>query len=181
MGEKAKEAATTATKLIDKLPADKREIAARLAETYAAGLAAGMELAATEHLARYDYGAYQKREESRHDQAQQCFPHPGKRHPALFGSPDRAAAQAVLRAAPTQTDQQQDAGHSERRLGAADHGRIQERVILYDFSQAARLCDADRDGHGVRARAPDRYRPARRRAAQEKKSRTVVREYREHQ
>ena len=40
MGEKAKEAATTATKLIDKLPADKREIAARLAETYAAGLAA---------------------------------------------------------------------------------------------------------------------------------------------
>lgn len=48
MGEKAKEAATTATKLIDKLPADKREIAARLAETYAAGLATGMELAATE-------------------------------------------------------------------------------------------------------------------------------------
>ena len=45
------------------------------------------------------------------------FLHPGKRHPALFGSPDRAAAQAVLRAAPTQTDQQQDAGHGERRLG----------------------------------------------------------------
>lgn len=44
MGEKAKEAATTATKLIDKLPADKREIAARLAETHAAGLAAGTEL-----------------------------------------------------------------------------------------------------------------------------------------
>ncbi|WP_417077542.1 hypothetical protein [Hominenteromicrobium sp.] len=52
MGEKAKEAATTATKLIDKLPADKREIAARLAETYAAGLAAGMELAATESCSR---------------------------------------------------------------------------------------------------------------------------------
>lgn len=47
-------------------------------------------------------------------------------------------------------------------------------MILYDLSQAARLCDADRGGHGVRARAPDRYRPARRRAAQEKKSRTVV-------
>lgn len=52
MGEKAKEAATTATKRIDKLPADKREIAARLAETYAAGLAAGMELAATESGSR---------------------------------------------------------------------------------------------------------------------------------
>ena len=48
MGEKAKEAATTAPKLIDKLPADKREIAARLAETHAAGL----ELAATESGSR---------------------------------------------------------------------------------------------------------------------------------
>lgn len=47
-------------------------------------------------------------------------------------------------------------------------------MILYDLNQAARLCDADRDGRGVRARDPDRYRPARRRAAQEKKSRTVV-------
>lgn len=52
MGEKGKEAATTAPKLIDKLPADKREIAARLAETHAAGLATGMELAATESGSR---------------------------------------------------------------------------------------------------------------------------------
>ena len=63
------------------------------------------------------------------------------------------------------------------------HPKIQilEGSVKHDLNQAARLCDADRDGHGVRARAPDRYRPARRRAAQEKKSRTVVREYREHQ
>lgn len=62
------------------------------------------------------------------------------------------------------------------------HPKIQilEGSVKHDFSQAARLCDVDRDGHGVRARDPDRYRPARRRAAQEKKSRTVVREYREH-
>lgn len=45
MSEDIKKCAEDAAKTINAIPSSKREIAARLAETYAAGLATGMELA----------------------------------------------------------------------------------------------------------------------------------------
>lgn len=45
MPENIKQCVENAAKTINAIPNDKREIAARLAETFAAGIAAGMELA----------------------------------------------------------------------------------------------------------------------------------------
>lgn len=45
MPENIKKCVENAAKTINAIPNDKREMAARLAETYAAGLATGMELA----------------------------------------------------------------------------------------------------------------------------------------
>lgn len=45
MPEEIKKTAAAAAKALNRVPADKREIAARMAETFASGLAAGMELA----------------------------------------------------------------------------------------------------------------------------------------
>lgn len=45
MPENIKQCVENAAKTINAIPNDKREIAARLAETFAAGLATGMELA----------------------------------------------------------------------------------------------------------------------------------------
>lgn len=45
MPDEIKRCAENAAKALSGIPVDKREIAARLAETYAAGLAVGMELA----------------------------------------------------------------------------------------------------------------------------------------
>lgn len=45
MPDEIKRCAESAAKALNSIPVDKREIAARLAETYAAGLAVGMELA----------------------------------------------------------------------------------------------------------------------------------------
>lgn len=46
MSENTKKCVESAAKTINAIPADKREMAARLAETYATGLAVGMELSA---------------------------------------------------------------------------------------------------------------------------------------
>lgn len=46
MSENTKKIAETAVELVSSIPADKREIAVRLAETYATGLAVDMELSA---------------------------------------------------------------------------------------------------------------------------------------
>lgn len=45
MSDEIKRCAESAAKALNSIPVDKREMAARLAETYAAGLAVGMELA----------------------------------------------------------------------------------------------------------------------------------------
>ena len=45
MPDEIKRCAESAAKTLSSIPVDKREMAARLAETYAAGLAVGMELA----------------------------------------------------------------------------------------------------------------------------------------
>lgn len=45
MPENIKQCVENAAKTINAIPNDKREIAARLAETFAAGIATGMELA----------------------------------------------------------------------------------------------------------------------------------------
>lgn len=45
MPENIKKCVENAAKTINSIPADKREMAARLAETYAAGIATGMEIA----------------------------------------------------------------------------------------------------------------------------------------
>lgn len=47
MPEKMKQLVEAAGEAINAIPANKREIAAKLAETYATGLAVGMELACT--------------------------------------------------------------------------------------------------------------------------------------
>lgn len=48
MSENIKQCVENAAKAINAIPNDKREMAARLAETYATGLAVGMELADAE-------------------------------------------------------------------------------------------------------------------------------------
>lgn len=51
MSEEIKLCAQTAAKTLDSIPMNKREMAARLAETYAAGLAVGLELAEADRAA----------------------------------------------------------------------------------------------------------------------------------